>query len=105
MPARPGRPASLDLYGPAGGAFFLYASAGTATIAFPPFGTVLIDPATASLVHAGAFAPPTAPVPGYATLGATLPAIPSLVGLTIHWQMLDSSLRLSNHLATTIAGY
>jgi hypothetical protein len=105
LKARPGRPASLDFYGPAGGAFLLYASAGTAAISLPPFGTVLIDPATAFLVHAGAFAPSTAPVPGYATLGATLPPVPSLVGLTIHWQMLDSSLRLSNQLTTTIAGY
>jgi hypothetical protein len=54
---------------------------------------------------AGSFAPTTAPVPGYATVSGTIQPLPSLVGLTIHWRMLDSSLRLSNHLATTIAGY
>ena len=103
--ARPGRPASLDLYGPPGGAFALYVSAGTAAFFLPPYGTVLIDPATAILLHAGGFAPTGAAVPGFASLQATLPAQPSLVGLTLYWQMLDSSARLSNRITTTIAGY
>ena len=71
----------------------------------PPYGTVLIDPATALLLHTGAFAPAGAPTPGFASLQATLPPQPSLVGLTLYWQMFDSSARLSNRMTTTIAGY
>ena len=80
--ARPGRPASIDLYGTAGGAWFLWASNGTNTLPFPPWGTVLIDPASAQLGAMGQFAGSTAPLPGTATFGVTVPNNPALVGWT-----------------------
>ena len=48
---RPGRPASIDLYGTPGAPWFLFASDGTAAFTYPPFGNVLIDPGLLGVVR------------------------------------------------------
>lgn len=102
---RPGRPASLALFGPPGASWLLFASLGTAVFPLPPFGTLLIDPATAALVTGGSFAPAASPAPGTAALLAFVPPDPALVGYTLHWQMADGTQRLSNRDTTTILAY
>jgi FG-GAP-like repeat len=103
---RPGRPASLDLHGTAGSAWQLWASTGTAAIPLSPFGTVLIDPALAVLFASGSFAPATSPVPGTATLSATVPNSPALIGWTTYWQTVDlTAPSISNRRAVTVLGY
>jgi hypothetical protein len=98
---RPGRPASLQLFGGPGSSFSLFASANTANLPYPPFGAVLIDPGAATLVHANAF-----PAAGVASIQSTLSLNPALAGLTLYWQMVDvTASRLSNRLKTTIGGY
>jgi len=103
---RPGRPASIDLYGTPGGAWFLFASNGTNSFPFPPFGTVLIDPASAQLGAMGPFAGPTAPLPGTASLSVLVPNNPALIGWTTYWQAADAAqLRLTNRITITVMGY
>ena len=55
--ARPGRPASIDLYGTPSGAWLLFGSNGTASIPLPPWGTAFIDPASAQLGAMNTFTP------------------------------------------------
>jgi hypothetical protein len=79
--ARPGRTASLDLYGPAGSQWQLWASGGTAQIPVPGWGTVFVDPLTAALFATGTF-----PASGTASLSGTIANNPALVGFTVWWQ-------------------
>jgi hypothetical protein len=103
---RPGQPASIDLYGTPGSAWFLWASNGTASIPLPPWGTVLIDPASAQLVAMGSFSPATTTLPGTATVGATVPNNPALVGWTTYWQSIDAAqMRVTNRLSVTVQSY
>jgi hypothetical protein len=103
---RPGRPVSIDLYGSPGGAWLLGASSAPASLALPPFGTVLIDPATAQLVATGTFAGPASPVAGAGTFGLTMPNNPALVGTTVYCQAVDlTQTRLTNRIAVTVMGY
>ena len=99
--ARPGRPASIDLYGTPGGAWFLWGSNATAAFSLPPFGTVFIDPASAQLGAMGQFAPA-----GTASVVAVVPNNPALVGWTTYWQSVDASqMRLTNRITITVMGY
>jgi hypothetical protein len=105
MRARPGRPGSLEMWGSPGAIFALFVSGATANFVYPPFGNVLIDPATAILLHGGTFGPTGSATPGFASIQGTIPPNPALVGLTLYWQMVDQSLRVSNRMKTTVAGY
>ena len=104
--ARPGRPASIDLYGTPSGAWFLWGSNGTASLPLPPWGTVFIDPASAQLGAMGQFAGPTAPLPGTASLSVLVPNNPALVGWTTYWQAAEASqMRFTNRITITVMGY
>ena len=105
--ARPGRPASIDLFGTPSGAWFLWASNATTSFPMPPWGTVLIDPASAQLGAMG-------PVRG--TDGAaprdrdrcrfSCRTIPALVGWTTYWQAVEAAqMRLTNRITITVLGY
>ncbi|HKB17087.1 MAG TPA: hypothetical protein VKF62_13555, partial [Planctomycetota bacterium] len=80
---RVGKPLTLDLYGPAWGAWFLAASPGTGNVPLPPLGTLRLDPTVLIFLLGGLLdgqgrAGPTFPVP----------AVPALVGATMFWQAL-----------------
>jgi FG-GAP-like repeat len=103
---RPGRLATIDLYGTPNGAWYLFASNGIASFPFPPFGNVLIDPASAVLVQQGTFAGPTAPSPGTFVFGGTLPNNPALVGWTSYWQLVDATTsKVTNRLTAVVLNY
>jgi FG-GAP-like repeat len=82
-PARPGRPASFDLRGPAFGTWTLFVSTGAAAIPLAPHGTVWIDPVAAWVIGTGGF-----DSNGQGSWAATLPPGPSLVGQTFWVQAL-----------------
>jgi hypothetical protein len=83
LPARPGRPASVELRGAPGGSWLLFASAGTGNLSLPPFGTVFLDLATTQLITSGTFSPS-----GAATVSAITPSTPGIIGLSVYWQAL-----------------
>jgi FG-GAP-like repeat len=102
---RPGRPGSVDLYGTPGGAWFLFGSTGTTSFPYPPWGNVLIDPASAQLGAMGLFAA-AGPTAGTASFGVTLPNNPAIVGSTTYWQAIDAvQMRFTNRLTVTVMGY
>ena len=104
--ARPNRPASIDLFGTPGGAWFLWGSSGTTSWPLPPWGTVLIDPASAQLGAMGQFSGLTAPAPGAASHSALVPNNPALVGWTTWWQAVEATqMRFTNRIAITVLGY
>ena len=104
--ARPGRPASIDLYGTPGAAWVLWASDGVTSFPYPPLGTVLIDPASAQLFATGTFAPLAAALPGTASIGATVPNNPAFVGWSTWWQAVDAAaLRLTNRINITVMSF
>ena len=104
--ARPGRPASIDLYGTPGGGWFLWAANGPTSLPFLPWGIVQIDLASALLGGMGTFTGPMAPLPGTATLSAIVPNNPALIGWTTYWQSVDAAqMRLTNRLAITVLNY
>ena len=99
--ARPGRPASIDLYGTPGGAWLLFGAPAPAQFPLPPWGTVFIDPASAQLGAMGTFTPA-----GTASVSALVPNNPALVGWTTWWQAIDvAAMRFTNRLSITVAGY
>ena len=106
--ARPGRPASIDLYGAPNGSWFLYASAGTASFPLPPYGHALIDPASAILFSSGALGGPGSQTPGGGTLSMTVPNDPALVGWTSWWQAIvvdAATAKATNRIAVTVLDY
>jgi hypothetical protein len=103
---RVGRPASIDLYGSPGGAWFLFGSNGTTSFPFPPWGVVLIDPASAQLLASGTYPAVASPLAGKASFGGTLPNNPALIGWTTYWQSIDASqMRFTNRVTVTVMGY
>ncbi|MCB9883642.1 MAG: VCBS repeat-containing protein [Planctomycetes bacterium] len=97
---RVGRNFALDLSGPASAGWFLFASAGPATIPVPGLGLLQIDPSTASAVSAGVLN-----LEGDATFATVVPNAPSLVGHTMYWQAVTSHLTLTNGEATTFTSF
>jgi FG-GAP-like repeat len=81
LPARPGRPASFDLHGPALGTWTLFASTGPAVLPLPPYGTVWIDPAPAVAIGNGSF-----DAAGRGAWSAVVPTSPSFVGQSFFLQ-------------------
>ena len=103
---RPGRPASIDLYGTPGGAVVPLRLDGTTSFPFPPFGNVLIDPASAVQFASGTFGQPGTPLAGTATVAALTPNEPALVGWTTYWQALDAAaMSLTNRLTVTVLSF
>ena len=78
---RPGRPASLDLAGPPGAGWLLFASSGTGSLPLPPLGTVFLDLATTQFFSSGVFSPA-----GTSTVTAITPNVLGIVGVSVFWQ-------------------
>jgi hypothetical protein len=106
---RHGRPVSIELFGSVNTPWLLFASNGTAQFQYAPYGTVLIDPASAVLGASGLFDAGWNVFPGnigYASLSGILPNNPALVGWTSYWQAVDvATLRVTNRLKMTVLGY
>jgi hypothetical protein len=103
--ARPGRNASLDLFGAPGGSFTLFASTGPASVGAGPWGTVLIDPANAVLAAFGAH-PAAGPSAGRTSLSFAVPNYPAFVGLSLYWQAVDdATFHVTNRLVTEVYGF
>jgi hypothetical protein len=103
---RPGRPASIDVFGTPGGAWVLFASSATAALTIPPFGNVLVDPATALAFASGIHAPAGSPTAGTSTVTAVTPNVSGLVGWTTYWQALDvATSKVTNRSTVTVLGF
>jgi len=76
---RTGNTLTMDLAGPANGAWILAVSSGTATIPFAPFGTLRLNPIT--VMDTG-----TLDTEGRAARGFFVPPDVQLIGATIYWQ-------------------
>ncbi|HYC77716.1 MAG TPA: FG-GAP-like repeat-containing protein, partial [Planctomycetota bacterium] len=99
-----GAAASLDVYGPPGGAWWLFASPSVAALPLPPFGTVLLDPAAATSVAAGVH-PAGGLGAAVSTVSLVVPPGPGLTGLALHWQGVDvASARFTNRTTSTVLG-
>ena len=103
-PARPGHTAHLGLRGVPGGAWFLFASTGLASIALPPYGTVLIDPAPAIQIGAGSL-----DAAGRADAAIPLPAsFSSYLGVEFDAQGFVDTVagpRITNARRVVVSGY
>ncbi len=101
-----GVPNALRIYGAPGAPWLLFAAPTTAFLPLPPFGVVLLDPATAVYVAADVtpFGPPLGRA--FSTLPITVPNAPGLVGATIHWQAVDGGpARLTNRLTSVLLAH
>ncbi|HET6201351.1 MAG TPA: FG-GAP-like repeat-containing protein [Planctomycetota bacterium] len=89
---RAGKFLTLDLWGSANGSWLLAASAGSADIPLPPFGSLRLFPPTLFIVAGGTIDPQ-----GSASLTFLVPANPALVGLSLYWQaVVGPPLRFTN---------
>jgi hypothetical protein len=80
--------------------WFLAYSTGTAEVSLPPYGTLLLNPASLHVLAFGAL-----DLSGESELIASVPSHPGLLGSTLHWQALVGiPLRLSNRERTTFVG-
>jgi hypothetical protein len=78
-----GQTVALYTTGLPGDLFGVFLAAGTAALPLPPFGTLLLDPATLTALGAGAV-----PANGTAATPLPVPNLAALVGLTVHFQAL-----------------
>jgi hypothetical protein len=102
-PARPGRLASLDIFGPPLGSWQIYSSMAPGMLSLPPWGTVWIDPASAQLTAVGAF-----DATGRATASALVPSTPSVIGVTFYVQAVvqgPTLASLTNREILTVTAY
>ncbi len=103
---RLGRPTGVRVFGTPGQPFALFGAPNVAQFSLPPFGTVLIDPISAVLAATGTLAPTGGPTPGEALIPFFVPNLPAFLGVTLHWQAVDSaSARFTNRLTSVIAAY
>jgi hypothetical protein len=81
--ARPGRTASLEIYGAAGAPVDVFAATGLLTqpLALGFWGTLFLDPATAVPIASGFL-----DGSGRLTMPLPVPNVPALVGLSLWWQ-------------------
>jgi hypothetical protein len=103
LPARLGRLASLEIAGPPGTPWLLFTSAGTGTLALPPFGTVRLDLGSLQLATAGII-----PSSGLSIISGVTPSSPGAVGFTVYWQAAMIEIvgpRFTGLEVTTIVGY
>ncbi|MGH7150706.1 MAG: FG-GAP repeat domain-containing protein, partial [Planctomycetota bacterium] len=95
---RAGKPLTLDVRGPASGTWLLAASAGSASLPLPPFGTLRLLPSTLFIVAGGVLDPQ-----GRADVSFLVPANPALVGLSFYWQaVVGPPPRFTNLEVTTV---
>ncbi|MCI0588008.1 MAG: FG-GAP-like repeat-containing protein, partial [Planctomycetes bacterium] len=94
---RVGKPLTLDVRGPAWGAWFLGFSLGTANVPIPPLGTLRLDPASIGFALAGLL-----DARGRASVTYPVPGNPSLVGATVYWQAVVASPAKLTNLEVTI---
>ena len=94
---RIGKPVTFDLYGPAWGAWFLVASAGTGNTPIPPLGVIRLDLATLMPQFGGLL-----DAQGHVAVTYQVPAVPALVGQSLYWQaVVVGPARLTNLETTT----
>jgi len=95
---RVGKTLTLDLHGPAGAPWFLARSSEPAYIAFPPYGTLQLSPASLTVVGSGWL-----DAGGLASVNYQVPSLPTLVGGTRYWQaLIGPELGFSNLERTTL---
>ena len=84
----------------------LRVSADCCELAIPPFGNVLVDPATAVLFASGVHGPAGSPTAGMSTVTAVTPNVPGLVGWTTYWQALDvATSKVTNRSTVMVLGF
>lgn len=97
----PGRATSIGILGPPSTPALLFVATGPAVVPAPPYGTLLLEPATAGL-FASLVLPPT----GRLSVPLAVPGAPSLAGLSLFWQsLLVAPQRFSNLLVTTVVAF
>ncbi|HET6201957.1 MAG TPA: VCBS repeat-containing protein [Planctomycetota bacterium] len=98
---RIGKPLTLDLYGPPGGAWALGAAVATANIPVGSVGTLRLDPPSVFAVVAGSL-----DGAGRASISFGVPPNPALVGFSVYWQgMVAGPLRFTNLEVTALTSY
>jgi hypothetical protein len=103
---RIGYPTQIDVYGSPGSVALLFAAPNPATFVAAPGLTVLIDPATAQFVAPIALGAAGSANPGFSSLPLFVPNAPALVGLSLHWQAVETTQgRLTNRLTSTIRSF
>jgi hypothetical protein len=92
---RAGWPLTLDLEGAAHDPFALAVAFASTQMPIPGLGVLRLDPSSLVVMATGAL-----DAAGDAAFQAPVPALPALVGLTLHWQALTGT-RLGNRETTT----
>ncbi|MCI0587429.1 MAG: VCBS repeat-containing protein [Planctomycetes bacterium] len=96
---RTGKPLTFDIHGPAWGAWFLVASAGTGNTPLPPLGVIRLDLATLMPQFGGLL-----DAQGHVAVTYQVPAVPALVGQSLYWQaVVVGPARLTNLETTTFS--
>ncbi len=94
---RIGKPVTFDIHGPAWGAWFLVAAAGTGNTPIPPLGVIRLDLATLMPQFGGLL-----DAQGHVAVTYQVPAMPALVGQSLYWQaVVVGPARLTNLETTT----
>ncbi|MCI0589388.1 MAG: VCBS repeat-containing protein [Planctomycetes bacterium] len=98
---RIGKPLTLDLHGPPGGAWALGAAIATASIPVGSVGTLRLDPPSVFAVFAGSL-----DGLGRAAVTVAVPPDASLAGFSVYWQgMVASPLKFTNLEVTTFTEF
>jgi hypothetical protein len=105
-PVRIGYPADVDVFGSPGSTALLFAAPNVADYVAAPGLRVLIDPATAQFVATVPLGVAGSATPGFASLPVSVPNAPALVGLSLHWQAIETTQgRLTNRLTSTVLSF
>jgi hypothetical protein len=103
---RIGYPTQIDVYGSPGSVALLFAAPNPANFLAAPGLRVLIDPATAQFVAPIPLGAAASPTPGFASLPIAVPNVPALVGLSLHWQAVETTQGgLTNRLTSTVLSF
>jgi hypothetical protein len=96
-PPRLGKPLTLDIHGPAWGAWFLLASLGAGSLALPPFGVARLDLGSVIPLQGGLL-----DGQGHVAVTYSVPPTLALVGGSLYWQALVvGPAKLTNFEVTT----
>jgi hypothetical protein len=103
---RIGYSADVDVFGSPGSTALLFAAPNVADYVAAPGLRVLIDPATAQFVATVPLGVAGSATPGFASLPVSVPNAPALVGLSLHWQAIETTQgRLTNRLTSTVLSF